>query len=290
MCAAISAFAHCISTSYVNPNYLSVYCACCLIPLDKHPGVRPIGVGEVLRRIIGKAVMRIIGRDLQQAAGSSQLCAGQMGGCEAAVHAMKQIFDLPEVDGVLLVDAKNAFNELNRQVTLRNVEALCPSLAPILIYTDAFLFTGGRTIFSSEGTTQGDPLTMAMYTIGTLPLISHLTGLVKQCWYANYSAAGGKLSKLKQWWDLLSSVGPRYDYFPNATKTILIVKETVLTDARTIFGDCDIQVTTEGHKDLEHLCPNTTSCFLCCFLSWSLFLMELFFSCFVLFYRPFPSS
>ena len=41
-----------------------------------------------------------------------------MGGCEAAVHAMKQIFDLSEVDGVLLVDAKNAFNELNRQVTL----------------------------------------------------------------------------------------------------------------------------------------------------------------------------
>ena len=99
------------------------------------PGVRPIGVGEVLRRIIGKAVMRIIGRDLQQAAGSSQLCAGQMGGCEAAVHAMKQIFDLPEVDGVLLVDAKNAFNELNHQVTLRNVEVLCPSLAPILINT-----------------------------------------------------------------------------------------------------------------------------------------------------------
>ena len=69
--------------------------------------------------------------------------------------------------------------------------------------TDAFLFTGGRTIFSSEGTTQGDPLAMAMYTIGTLPLISRLTGLVKQCWYADDSAAGGKLSKLKQWWDLL---------------------------------------------------------------------------------------
>ena len=76
LCAAISAFAHRISTSYVNSKYLSAYCACHLIPLDKRPGVRPIGVGEVLRRIIGKAVMRIIGCDLQQAAGSSQLCAG----------------------------------------------------------------------------------------------------------------------------------------------------------------------------------------------------------------------
>ena len=52
------------------------------------------------------------------------------------------------------MDASNAFYELNRQVTLRNVEAICPVLAPILINTyhqDAFLFAGGYTIFSSEG-------------------------------------------------------------------------------------------------------------------------------------------
>ena len=95
------------------------------------------------------------------AAGSSQLCASQIGGCEAAVLAMKRIFSSPSVDGVLLVGATNAFNELNRQVTgLRNVEAIFPVLAPILIITyrqDAFLFTGGHTIFLSEGTTQGDP-------------------------------------------------------------------------------------------------------------------------------------
>jgi len=86
-----------------------------------------------------------------------------------------------------------------------------------------------------------------MYTIGTLPLISHLNGLVKQCWYADASAAGGKLSKLKPWQDLLSSVGPRYGYFPNAIKTTLIVKETFKTDATAI---CDMQVTSDGHHYL----------------------------------------
>ena len=60
--------------------------ACRLIPLDKCPGVRPIGVGEVPRRIIAKAILRIVGSDVEEAAGSLQLCAGQDGGCEAAVH------------------------------------------------------------------------------------------------------------------------------------------------------------------------------------------------------------
>ena len=29
------------------------FIACRLMPIDKNPGIRPIGVGEVLRRIVG---------------------------------------------------------------------------------------------------------------------------------------------------------------------------------------------------------------------------------------------
>lgn len=63
-----------------------------LIALNKHPGVRPIGVGEVARRIISKAILSVIERDTKAAAGNTQLSVGQTLGCEAGVHAMRCIF------------------------------------------------------------------------------------------------------------------------------------------------------------------------------------------------------
>ena len=71
--------------------------------------------------------------DIQTAAGSLQLCAGHDTGCEAAIHAMHTIFQKEETEGVLLVDAKNAFNSLNCAAALHNIQVLCPSLAPALI-------------------------------------------------------------------------------------------------------------------------------------------------------------
>ena len=37
-----------------HPSFLEAFTSGRLIPLDKNPGIRPIGVGEVLRRIVGK--------------------------------------------------------------------------------------------------------------------------------------------------------------------------------------------------------------------------------------------
>ena len=64
--------------------------------------------------------------DIQAAAGPLQLCAGQVSGCEAVVHSMRQLLSSPDVEGVTLVDATNVFNSLNHQAVLHNIQCHFP--------------------------------------------------------------------------------------------------------------------------------------------------------------------
>ena len=69
----------------------SAYCAlmaCCLVSLDKRPGVLPIGIGEMLRRALAKLVMRAAGDQATTACGNLQLCTGLEAGIEVATHAV----------------------------------------------------------------------------------------------------------------------------------------------------------------------------------------------------------
>ena len=59
--------------------------------------------------------------DIQDTAGSVQLCAGQIAGVEAAVHAVQESFQQDATEAVLLVDASNAFNSLNRDAALHKI-------------------------------------------------------------------------------------------------------------------------------------------------------------------------
>ena len=95
-------------------QFLEAITACRLIAIDKKPGCRPVGIGEVLRRIIGKAVMEVTRDDIRDAVGNLQVCVGQQAGCEAAIHAMREIYEEPECEAVLMVDASNSFNRQTR--------------------------------------------------------------------------------------------------------------------------------------------------------------------------------
>ena len=95
---------------------LSPFLSCKLIAVDKCPGVRPIGACGMVHRIVAKAALYILRDDIQAVAGSHQLCAGQIAGVEAVVHAMRSSFNLGHTEDVLLVI-----------ITLDNIHQLCPS-------------------------------------------------------------------------------------------------------------------------------------------------------------------
>ena len=115
------------------------------------------------------------------------------------------------------------------------------------------LFVDSEVLYSSEGITQGDPLAMPMYALATIPLIKklqcHLVD-VSQVWYADDASAAGKIVRLCEWWSELSTQGPKYGYFANATKTWLVTKVKHLATATASLADTGVQVTSEGRPYL----------------------------------------
>ena len=198
-------------------------------------------------QMCGKGTFSQIRSHIMMAAGPLQLCAGQMAGVEAAIHSVRELFVCEDCDAILMVDASNAFNSLNRVVALHNVRQICPSFATILINIYRFpacLFISGKVLMSEEGTTQGDPLAMPLYALATIPLIQQLPSGVEQIWYAD--GACGKPDALREWWDRLCELGPSFGYFVNAAKTWLVTKDHLLQDSISSFGGSGIRVTSNG--------------------------------------------
>ena len=178
----------------------------------------------------GKVFMSVAKDDIQDATGAMQVCAGQPGGCEAAIHAMHDIFLEEETECLLLVDAKNAFNSINRAAMLENIRRLCP-IAYIYAFNcygvHARLFVvGGKEIFSQEGTTQGDPPAMAFYGIGIMPFLQKLKRSCKtaQIGYADDLQGGRKVLDTRHWFDTVEDKGPSHGYDDEPSKSHLIVK------------------------------------------------------------------
>ena len=93
---------------------------CRLVGLDKCPGVQPIGIGDILRRLLYKVLLKVTGKEATRACKTDQLCGGLEAGMEGAIHYMRSQWEAhnnaDENWGVLLIDARNAFNEGNRKM------------------------------------------------------------------------------------------------------------------------------------------------------------------------------
>ena len=60
--------------------------------LDKNPGVRPVGIGESIRRIMAKLVHSLTTTHAMEACGTNNLCGGLKADIEGSIHASKRAF------------------------------------------------------------------------------------------------------------------------------------------------------------------------------------------------------
>ena len=151
--------------------------SCRLIALDKRPGIRPIGIGECLRRLLAKSISDCTKGDLSEYSGIDQLADGLEAGIEGAIHSLSDLFDSQKENGVglLLMDAKNAYNSLNRSNALLNIRRTWPRACRFLFNCyqgDSPLIMPAckETLYSQEGTTRGDALAMLFYGCAMMPL------------------------------------------------------------------------------------------------------------------------
>jgi hypothetical protein len=170
---AVAALGHVMANEEMDWKLIRALVANRLVALDKCPGVRPIGIGECLRRILGKVMAKVTRDSATLEAGADQLCMGLAGGIEGAIHGMNELFQQFSEDddtggyGMLLVDAANAFNAVNRITALWHARILWRSCARFIFNTYrgyAYLIVrstktagAGTIMLSREGVTQGTP-------------------------------------------------------------------------------------------------------------------------------------
>ena len=139
---------------------------------------------------------------------------------------------------LLLVDARNGFNEIGRIALLWTTRYRWAQGARFAFncyrhQAQLVLRRPGREcaiLASKEGVTQGDPLSMVLYGLALTPLAEWLLAAeptLMQAWYADDSAMAGPASALGRVMDALVKFGPAYGYFPEPEKSVIIAEDAV---------------------------------------------------------------
>ena len=144
-----------------------VLCASSLIPLQKKDGgLRPIAVGDTIRRVLGKCLLSLAAVKKELSSLQPRQCGvGVRNAAEMVGMGLQRYVQSREAAGdrdyvVLQVDVKNAFNSMSRDAILRGCMAKAPSVYNWLRFCygkPSPLFCQGRLLcMSAVGVHQGD--------------------------------------------------------------------------------------------------------------------------------------
>ena len=170
-------------------------------------GLRPIAVGEILRRLTSKCISRGVQAEAFCVLTPLQVGVGVPVGCEAIVHAVAHVHEdtniHPEERWTLLLDFSNTFNSVDWGSMFREVRDRIPSMAAWIescYMAQPFLRLGEHTILSSCGVQQGDPLGPLGFAVNLQPIIekikAEMPNLLINAWYLDDGTICGSASDL----------------------------------------------------------------------------------------------
>lgn len=140
----------------------------------KDNSLRPIAVGNLLRRLVSKCFSSALADRAAALLSPHQLGVGVRGGCEAIAHAVKEAVETDPSRWVLQADLVNAYNQADRGAMLEEVSRHFPECLSWVITcygAPSHLKFGEYSIDSSTGLHQGGPLAGLLFCLTLKPVV-----------------------------------------------------------------------------------------------------------------------
>ena len=183
--------------------------------LKRDGSIRPIAVGNLLRRLVARCIARSVASKAAAYLSPLQLGVGVPGACEAIVHAARQALEKNPNKLLLQVDFMNAFNCAERGSTLQDVAELFPEMLAwcLTCYGQpTHLQYGQARLLSTMGWHQGDALASLLFALTLQPIAlliqEQLPNVDLHAWFLDDGTLVGTEEELQQVVDIILKEGP----------------------------------------------------------------------------------
>jgi hypothetical protein len=194
-----------------------------LVAIPKTPTkVRPIAVGNSIRRVWGRLTLKQNSEAIIKQLGLRQMGAGVSCGAEAMYHLFEdRVSRITDGEAVLKADFSNAFNNVSRHVLYDRIVKEYPFLNNyfMLCYEKPVtLYSIYGKIQSRAGVQQGDPLGPILFCIVMEEFLRGTGRRLEDLAYLDDLYVSGKQKDLIAWVKEVVVVGPAYGLYIQESK------------------------------------------------------------------------
>ena len=182
-----------------------------------------------------------------------QLGVSAKGGCEAIIHSVTHLLAStpPNRSWTLLLDFRNAFNNINRETMFEELRRHVPGVAAWMeacYSTQPLLHLGSYSIRSCCGVQQGDPLGPLGFAITLQSMVERIKTEVPKLtinsWYLDDGTLMGSPEDLAAALEIVETEGPALGLSLNRSKSLLFIPQE--EDPAISLLPSEIPITRQG--------------------------------------------